>query len=142
MRRVVAIVRNGRKGLPRAGEKSMTGLTASERQLVAQLAGILRVADAFDRDHDSRIRRLRVTVDKNLADKNLPIIVEAEGYSPRDRMAQDLTGARYLLEMVYRRPILVKTWRVPKAMGNKEVHKKTVRAKTARKTVFARLRAA
>jgi CHAD domain-containing protein len=142
MRRVVAIVRNGRKGLPRAGEKSMTGLTASERQLVAQLAGILRVADAFDRDHDSRIRRLRVTVDKNLADKNLPIIVEAEGYSPRDRMAQDLAGARYLLEMVCRRPILVKTWRVPKAMGNKEVHKKTVHAKTARKTVFARLRAA
>jgi len=131
MRQVIAIVRNGRKGLPRAAQKSMAGLTAAERQTVAQLAGILRLADAFDRDHDSRVRRLRVSADKNL------ITIEAEGYSARDRMAQALAGARYLLETVYRRPILVKTLREPKAM-----HKRALRNTPVRKNVASRLRAA
>jgi CHAD domain-containing protein len=133
MRLVVAVARNRRRGLPGAGQKSMAGLTAAEGQLVAQLTGILRLADAFDRDHDSRIRRLRVS-----ADKNLPVItIEAEGYSPRDRMAQGLAGARYLLETLYRRPILVKTLRAAKALPAKTAGKKA-----ARKTIATRLRAA
>jgi hypothetical protein len=109
----------------------MAGLTAAERQTVAQLAGILRLADAFDRDHDSRVRRLRVSADKNL------ITIEAEGYSARDRIAQALAGARYLLETFYRRPILVKTLREPKAM-----HKRALRNTAVRKNVASRLRAA
>ena len=137
MRLVGAVVRNRRKGLPIASQKSMAGLTAPERQIVAQLAGILRLADAFDRNHDSRIGRLRVS-----ADKNLPVItIEAEGYSPRDRMAQALAGARYLLETVYRRPILVKALRVAKTVHNKTARKKAVRAKATPKTP-ARLHAA
>lgn len=130
MRRVVAVVRNRRRGLPSASHKSMTGLTTAERQIVAQLAGILRLADAFDRDHDSRIRRLHLSLDKNL------LVIEAEGYSPRDRMAQALAGARYLLETVYRRPILVKTLRVAK------VEHKATGKKAAPKSIAPRQRAA
>jgi len=109
MRLVAAILRHQRGGVPRSGQKSLAGLTPAQRQMVAWLAGILRIADAFDHDHDSRIQRVHVALDKNL------LIIEAAGYSPRDRMAQSMAGARHLLETIYRRPILVKTLRVPGA---------------------------
>jgi exopolyphosphatase/guanosine-5'-triphosphate,3'-diphosphate pyrophosphatase len=102
---VAAVVRHLRGGLPRAGRKSMTALTPPQRKTVAQLAGILRLADAFDFNHDARIQRLRVTPDQNL------LIIEAEGYSSRDRMAQALATARHLLETICRRPILIRTLR-------------------------------
>ena len=88
--------------LPRGGQKSLSGLTSSQRQAVAKLAGILRLANAFDADHRGRIRRLDVS------QKNGFLAVAAEGYNARDRMAETIAAGRHLLEVVYRRPIVVK----------------------------------
>jgi hypothetical protein len=38
-------------------------------------------------------------------------VVAAQGYSPRDRIAENIAGARHLLELVYRRPVIVKPLR-------------------------------
>lgn len=102
-----AVARYHRGALPRTGQKTLTGLTAAERKMVLRLAGILRLAEAFDADRDGRIGRLEVReLDGYLQ-------VAAEGYSPRDPMAERLAGARHLLETVYRRPVMVKALKVP-----------------------------
>jgi HD superfamily phosphodiesterase len=96
------ISRYHRGALPRAGQVSLRGLTAAQREHVLRLAGILRLADAFDADRDGRIQRLGVE------EQNGFLVVAAQGYASRDRMAEGIAGARHLLEMVYRRPVMVK----------------------------------
>ncbi len=91
--------------LPNAGQASLHGLTPPLRQSVFRLAGILRLADAFDAERDGRIRRVRVEATKPC------LIIAAEGYSPRDQMAEGIAAARHLLELVYKRPVLIKPLR-------------------------------
>jgi CHAD domain-containing protein len=102
------VARYHRGALPRRGQKPLHDLSAVERQEVTQLAGILRLANAFDSAGDGRIGPVKVQ-----ANNGFPIIA-AQGYSPRDRRAEDIAAARHLLETVWRRPILVKPWRVPR----------------------------
>jgi hypothetical protein len=56
------------------------------------------------------------------------IAVQAEGYSPLDAIAERIAAARHLLEIVYRRPVLVKPLRLarvkaPKAKSKSEKQK-------------------
>ena len=105
------VARYHRGALPRGGQKPLLGATLPQRQEIARLAGILRLANAFDSKQDGRIQKLQ------LAQKNGVLIVAAQGYSSRDRSAETIAAARHLLETTYRRPILVKPLPVP--------HKKT-----------------
>jgi exopolyphosphatase/guanosine-5'-triphosphate,3'-diphosphate pyrophosphatase len=102
-----AIARYHRGALPRAGQKTLAGLTPTERKIALRLAGILRLAEAFDSNHDRRINRVAVH------EHNGYLQIAAEGYSPRDDMAETIAGARHLLETIYRRPILVKPLTFP-----------------------------
>jgi len=99
--------------LPRGGQKPLRGATLSQRQEVARLAGILRLANAFDSKQDGRIQKLE------LAQKNGILIVAAQGYSSRDRSAEVIAGARHLLETTFRRPFLVKP--LPVSRSHKKV---------------------
>jgi hypothetical protein len=72
---------------------------------VLQLAGMLRLADAFDIPRDGRIQHLDVRHENGF------FVIGARGYSPRDRRAEAIAGARHLLEVVYRRPVLVEPLR-------------------------------
>ena len=104
-----AVARYHRGALPRAGQEAIRGLPAEQRQTVVRLAGILRLASAFDAERDGRIQRLEVV------SKNGFLVVSAEGYSARDRQAETIASARHLLEMVYRRPVMVKPMAVKQA---------------------------
>jgi CHAD domain-containing protein/HD superfamily phosphodiesterase len=112
-----AIARYHRGALPRAGQKPLRGLSLKQRQDIARLAAILRLANAFDASRDGRIKRLRVR-DGDAGNKILRI--EALGYSPRDSQAEGIAAARHLLETVYRRPVMVRPLKVahrkPKSM--------------------------
>ena len=99
---VAAVARFHRGALPRIRDKAITGLPRELRQTVNRLAGILRLADAFDCNHDGRITRVRVI------DNGSWLLIEAEGYSARDISAQHIAASRHLLEMVCRRPIILK----------------------------------
>ena len=66
------------------------------------MAGILRLANAFDSQRDGRIQRLEVHTQNGFLE------IAAQGYSPRDRTAESVAAARHLLETVYRRPVMVK----------------------------------
>jgi hypothetical protein len=101
------VARYHRGALPQARQKACGGLAASERQDVLWLAAILRLANAFDAGHDGRIQRLEV--DPRVPGKqNGFVVLLAQGYSPRDRLAEGIAAARHLLEIVCRRPVMVK----------------------------------
>ncbi len=103
------VARYHRGALPVARQKTLTGLSASERKDVSRLAAILRLATAFDASHDGRIRCVEVK------DEDGILMIAAQGYSSRDRTAEAIAAARHLLEVVYRRPVMVKTKRVARA---------------------------
>jgi CHAD domain-containing protein/HD superfamily phosphodiesterase len=97
-----AVSRYHRGALPRAGQRAFGQVPATDRHLTLRLAGILRLANAFDSDHSGRIHRLQASM------KDGHFVVAAEGYNPRDRMAESIAASRHLLETVSRRPIVVK----------------------------------
>jgi exopolyphosphatase/guanosine-5'-triphosphate,3'-diphosphate pyrophosphatase len=108
MRWVGIVARYHRGALPRAGQKTILGLSQAQRQVVLKLAGILRLANAFDSERNGRIERLQVHEHNGFFE------IAAQGYSSRDRMAESVAAARHLLETVYRRPVLVKPLRAPR----------------------------
>jgi len=101
-RMVAVVARFHRRVLPAAGHKTLRVLSPAERQTSYRLAGILRIAEAFDIRHDRGIQRVEVREQDGI------IMIHALGYSARDRMAENIAGARHLLEIVYRRPVMVK----------------------------------
>ena len=104
-----AVARYHRGALPKAGQKALSGMSLPQRKETNRLAGILRLANAFDSEGDGRIQQLK------LAQNNGILRIQAQGYSPRDRQAEAIAAARHLLEMVYRRPILVSALRPRRA---------------------------
>jgi CHAD domain-containing protein len=105
MRLTGTVARYHRGALPGAGQKTLVGLSASERQSVVELAGILRLANAFDSERNGRIQRLEVQQQNGI------FLVAAQGYSAHDRAAENVAAARHLLEVVHRRPLMVKPLR-------------------------------
>lgn len=100
--RMAAVVgRYHRGALPQSRQKTLAEVPPSERRVLQKLAGILRLANALDADHHGQIQRLQVTA------QNGHLLIAAQGYNPRDRMAERIAAGRHLLEMVCRRPVLV-----------------------------------
>ncbi len=96
------VARYHRGALPRAGQKTLQGVSNDEKRQMLRLAGILRLANALDSARDGRIERVEVK------SSNGYVVVAARGYSARDRTAEDIAGGRHLLEVAYRRPVMVR----------------------------------
>ncbi len=96
------VSRYHRGALPQPRHAVLRGLTSAQRQSLLTLAGILRLADALDADRDGRIQRV------SLEQRNGFLVVAAQGYSSRDRLAEGIAAARHLLEIAYRCPVMVK----------------------------------
>ena len=113
------VARYHRGALPRAGQKALRGVARGDREMLLRLAAILRLADAFDAERNGAVGRLEVCLRKDF------IAVQAEGYSPLDAIAERIAAARHLLEIVYRRPVLVKPLRLAPVKARKA---KSIRA--------------
>jgi hypothetical protein len=89
----------------------MQQLKLPDRRIAMELAGILRLANALDTRHRRRGKenenapRLEVNLQDGF------ILVRVAGYSALDRSAEAIAAARYLLETMLRRPVLVRTLR-------------------------------
>ena len=105
------VARYHRGDLPRTGQQTLVGLTPEQRSSAIWLAGILRLANAFDADHSGRIEQLE------FQEKNGCLVIYALGYHSRDRMAEGIAASRHLLETIYRRPLMVKPLRHKPAPG-------------------------
>jgi CHAD domain-containing protein len=101
---VAAVARYHRGALPRPGHKCLAQLPASRRSATICLAGILRLADAFDLSHQRKVRKLHV------GRRDGTLLVRGEGYEEADATAERLAAARYLLESNCQKPILVRPW--------------------------------
>jgi len=110
------VARYHRGALPRAGQRTLQGLTLKQRQDISRLAAILRLANAFDSARDQRIQRLQIVHGKEVDGKEKDKILQiaAQGYSPRDNQAEAIAAARHLLETVFRRPVMIKPLKAPK----------------------------
>jgi CHAD domain-containing protein len=117
--RLAAIVARYHRGaLPRTGQKSLRGLSVSQPQSVLRLAGILRLAHAFDLPRDGRVERLEVH------ERDGILLISAQGYSPRDSRAEAIAAARHLLESLGGCPVMVKPLTVKKTTGAQAVRNK------------------
>jgi hypothetical protein len=63
------------------------------------------LANAFDADRSGHIQRLEVHAQNGFLE------IAAQGYSPRQRPAENIATARHLLETVYCQPVMVKALR-------------------------------
>jgi exopolyphosphatase/guanosine-5'-triphosphate,3'-diphosphate pyrophosphatase len=101
LRLAALVARYHRGALPRPTHKCLAGLAGEQRRLVTFLAGILRLANAFDSAHDGHILGLEASQSPEV------ILIRAEGYSPDDQCSRRLAAARRLLEVACNMPVWV-----------------------------------
>jgi hypothetical protein len=105
----------------------MQRLDLPDRRIALELAGVLRLANALDIRKDARNgdpqtvtirngRKVKAVAPKlQITLQDRVLLVQFAGYSPFDRSAENVAGARHLLELVLRRPVMVKPLRLPGA---------------------------
>ena len=106
LRLMAAVARFHRGALPQSRHVALQDLALEQRQIVMHLAAILRLSNALDNASGGRIQRLQLEA------KDGHLILSAAGYAAWTRAAEEIAGASYLLELVLRRPVLVKALRL------------------------------
>jgi CHAD domain-containing protein/HD superfamily phosphodiesterase len=125
MQRAAVVARFHCGALPTRSHKALRDLLPDEQKLIIRLAAILRLANAFDAEHNGHIRRVRIENSVGRAHRrehrtngflrkppvlarNEALVIAADGYTPGSPTAQTIAAERYLLETVLRRPVVVK----------------------------------
>jgi len=99
---VVALAaRYHRRALPRPTHKGFQSLPPALQQATLFLGGVVRLANAFDWNHDNAIAHVSVE------NCNGTIAIYPEGYSEEEPLASRLAGAKHLLEIACHRPVLI-----------------------------------
>ena len=125
MRCVAALVRYHRGALPVAGDPAFAGLDRKRRSDLLCLIGVLRLANAFDDSHRGRVSDLVVTRQDSVG------IVSGQGLRAMSREAERVARARYLLETVCHRPIVVRATRAKAVAAAKAARARTRAAYSA-----------
>jgi CHAD domain-containing protein len=102
MQCVAAMVRYHRGRLPEMSDSPFLGVTLKRRSDLAGLVAILRLANAFDETHD----HLVTDVDIDLT--NGSVLLSAHGMQEFSATAQCVAKARYMLEALCSRPLMVR----------------------------------
>lgn len=97
------VARYHRGQLPRV--EKLRDLPSAERNKVKLLAGVLRLANALDADHSGSIQRFTVARNDGF------VIIRAQGLAADSSLAETIAGARHLLEITCKLPILVQPMR-------------------------------
>lgn len=108
--RAAVIARFHEGVLPSRSHTLLRDRLPNDQKVIVQLSAILRLANAFDAAHNGQIRSVSVQAP---ARNGRPrggesVVISAEGYSSRSETAQAVAAERHLLEIVLRRPVLVK----------------------------------
>ncbi len=99
---VAVVARYHRGALPQTSDSSFVGLSPKRRKALLPIAGILRLADAFDFAHDRRIEQVSVERRDGI------VVVYGQGLQEISSVGERLAGARYLLEATCRCPIMIR----------------------------------
>jgi len=98
-----AAARFHRGALPTLRHKVLRELALDQKKIVLHLAGILRFANALDAESDGLIQRVSIEA------KDKILIISAQGFPAWTRAGEQIAGSAYLLSLVLRRPIVVKS---------------------------------
>jgi CHAD domain-containing protein len=101
LRRIALVARFHRGAIPHFYQKAFGNVPREQIKAIVLLCGILRLAWAFDRLCQHRIRTLGVKRNGNA------LIITAPGYLNDDRASEKLAAARHLLETACNLPILI-----------------------------------
>jgi CHAD domain-containing protein/HD superfamily phosphodiesterase len=101
MRLAALVARYHRRALPQLKHAAFARLSQRRQQKTLLLAGILRLANAFDQQHDRSVRHLEVEVNRDR------ILIRAEGYGGQEPLASRIAMARHLVEIACKRPVTV-----------------------------------
>ena len=120
---VAVIARYHGGALPQTSNSAFVGLTPKRRRALLPIAGILRLADAFDFSHDRQIDRVAVERRDGM------LIVYGRGLREISPVAERLARARYLLETTCACPIMVRPQAIkPAAASHVAGHARKVAA--------------
>ena len=101
---IACIARYHRRALPSMSHEEFASLGRSARKRVSVLAALLRIADAFDYSHDSRV--LRLTVDPELCNEKIwSLEVEIRPLADFDAELEHAYEKADLFEKVFRRKL-------------------------------------
>jgi CHAD domain-containing protein len=101
MKLAALVARYHRRALPQAKHAAFRRLRPDRRQKVLLLAGILRLANALDREHDASVRSLQARIERDR------IAIRAGGYTGTEPRASYVANARRLFEIACKRPVSV-----------------------------------
>jgi exopolyphosphatase/guanosine-5'-triphosphate,3'-diphosphate pyrophosphatase len=96
------VARYHRGALPRIMSKPFAGINVKRRRELLPLAGFLRLANAFDVDHQQNVSVTGVEKQEEL------VVISAKGFQTISPIAEKLARARYLLEAACKLPIRIK----------------------------------
>ncbi len=102
MRYVAAMVRYHRGPLPKLDDSPFVGLTSQQRSQLIPLIGVLRLANAFDEDHEGIVKQIEVE------NKEGTMVIEVPGLQNFSPVGERVARARYLLESACRLAIIVR----------------------------------
>jgi hypothetical protein len=107
MQVVALVARYHLTDMPSLRQKGFGELRSGQQKEVLFLSAVLRLANALDYGHASKVKRLEVKAESG------GIEILAEGYTREEPMATRLATTRHLLEIVCRRPVLILPLSVP-----------------------------
>jgi CHAD domain-containing protein len=100
VRTMASVARYHRGALPQAS--GLRDIPIPQRKIITLLAGILRLANALDDEHDGQIQRIKVNLNSNY------ILIQAQGLRQDSVLAEKIAAGRHLLEINCGLPILVR----------------------------------
>lgn len=126
-REFVALVARLHRGdwgnIPIAERRGIQGGTLKQ---AFQLGGILRLANALDREHDGVVQQIEVER------RESGIIIHAAGLQDSSPLAEKIAAARHLFEVNYGLPVMVKGRKAaPHVIPSKQRRRSTTRAAEA-----------
>ncbi|HCC20613.1 MAG TPA: hypothetical protein DEP88_05115 [Verrucomicrobiales bacterium] len=99
---IALVARYHRRSGPKPNHAGYRDLTSNDRMRVSKLAAILRIADALDRSHTSRIRDINISINKQKLILNLPTIsdasVERIAMRTKANLFRDIYGLEVILQ--------------------------------------------
>lgn len=95
------VARYHRRSMPQRRHAAFRRLSPDRKQKVLLLAGILRLANALDRQHDASVHSLRAEIDRDR------IEIRAGGYRFGEPRASHIANAKHLFEIACKRPVAV-----------------------------------
>jgi CHAD domain-containing protein len=97
------VARYHRGAEPREEHEGFAAFSPAEQQSIVWLAALLRLADAFDAQHDRRVTRLEVEVARE------GVVVRGRGYLNDLFSAGHVAERKHLLESICAKPVIVRS---------------------------------